>query len=144
MIDYLTPLLEGTPAADWREQPALPPEEVPEQSLEVSGPAVVRSQGEDLSQTAGSPRDGESFGPERAARAFSEPEVPDRRTTGAAELEAKLRQSGRLSWVARTGGTAVTVALPEGETTAPAADLLALDRAVQRDARRYDRGFTVY
>lgn len=144
MIDYLTPLLEGTPAADWREQPALPPEEVPEQSLELSGPVAVRSQGEDLFSAAGSPQDGEIFGPERADRAFSEPEAPDRRTTGAAELEAKLRQSGRLSWMARTGGTAVTVALPEGETTTPAADLLALDRAVQRDARRYDRGFTLY
>lgn len=144
MIDYLTPLLEGTLAADWREQPALPPEEAPEQSLGLSGPAAVRPRGEDLSSTAEYPQDGELFGPERADRAFSEPEAPGGRTTGAAALEAKLRQSGRLSWVARTGGTAVTVAIPEGETTAPAADLLALDRAVQRDARRYDRGFTFY
>ncbi len=82
MIDYLTPLLEGTLAADWREQPALPPEEAPAQSLGLSGPAAVRPRGEDLSFTAEYPQDGELFGPERADRAFSEPEAPGGRTTG--------------------------------------------------------------
>lgn len=147
MIDYLTPLLEGTPAADWR-GPVRP----------VGTAPVRQADGEEAAPNAAAPREvgdletarragAEELAPSDPVRdqdiLWSEP--PGRRTTGAAALEAQLRRSGRLSQAAQTGGAAVTVALPEGaQPAASAADLTALDRAVRRDARRYDSGFTLY
>lgn len=147
MIDYLTPLLEETPEVDGR-GPVRP-----------VGTAPVRpADGEEAAQSAAAPRAVEDLEtarreePEELARSgpvrdrdTSWPEMPTRRTTGAAALEQQLRRSGRLSQVAQTGGGTVTVALPEGaQPAASAADLTALDRAVRRDARRYDSGFTLY
>lgn len=145
MIDYLTPLLEGTPEVDGR-GPVRP----------VGTAPVRQADGEEAAPNAAAPREvgdletarragAEELAPSDPVRDISWPEVPARRTTGAAALEAQLRRSGRLSQAAQTGGAAVTVALPEGaQPAASAADLTALDRAVRRDARRYDSGFTLY
>lgn len=147
MIDYLTPLLEETPEVDGR-GPGQP----------VGTASVRPADGEEAAQSAASPRevgDLETARRERAGelarsgpgrdRDISWSEMPARRTTGAAALEDQLRRSGRLSQAAQTGGGTVTVALPEGaQPAASAADLTALDRAVRRDARRYDSGFTLY
>lgn len=64
--------------------------------------------------------------------------------TGAAGLIGQLSRTRRAARLAAPGQTSVTVTVP-GEGSRPStADLLALDRAVQRDARRYDGGFPLY
>lgn len=62
---------------------------------------------------------------------------------GSALYEA-LRRADRVAQPATGGRDTVTVTLP-GETAGrQTADWSALDRAVQRDARRYDGGFPLY
>ena len=58
--------------------------------------------------------------------------------------------SHRLAWTAQAvrwlagGGTAGTAPLPSPVPGERGTDWTALDRAVERDARRYDRGFPLY
>lgn len=146
MIDYLTPLLEGEPEVDgrslvWPVGTAPVPWDGDEAS-QVS--AAARESGGDLASAAVQRLEAEGSAADSPDRAPAWPEEVRQRRTGAAELDRKLRQTGRLSRLAETGGTALTVALPERAQPAGAADLLDWDRAVRRDARRYDSGFTLY
>lgn len=65
------------------------------------------------------------------------------RTGGGEALYQALQRSGRAARLAAGGRETVTVTLP-GKTAGAAEDWDGLDRAVQRDARRYDGGFTLY
>lgn len=63
---------------------------------------------------------------------------------GGASLAEWLRRAERTARAAAGGQGVVSVTLPgEGRGHRPV-DLLTLDRAVQRDARRYDGGFSLY
>lgn len=69
---------------------------------------------------------------------------PQGQQTSATGLIGQLIRTRRAARLASPGQTSVTVTVP-GEGSSPGkVDLLALDRAVQRDARRYDGGFPLY
>lgn len=79
------------------------------------------------------PPDGYRASPEGAAR-------------GAARLLTALRETARADVLIQQGGHRHSVA-PQGSVpggSPPEADVLALDRAVERDARRYDNGFSLF
>lgn len=143
MIDYLSPLLEEEPSLDWQEPVWVPAadREAPGQS-DRSVPAAAGV--ETLAQTPSKPLARDLDGETAPGLSLSWAEPLEGRTVGSAVLAQRLRRTGRVSRLARGGGTAVTVTLPDRSSPAPALDLLALDRAVQRDARRYDGGFTLY
>ena len=63
---------------------------------------------------------------------------------GVGELSHRLARTAQaVRWLAG-GGTAGTVPLPSSVPGERGTDWSALDRAVERDARRYDRGFPLY
>lgn len=59
-------------------------------------------------------------------------------------LYRSLRKVARVAQVAEGGREPVTVALPAGTAEGAGGDWSGLDRAVERDARRYDGGFPLY
>ena len=66
------------------------------------------------------------------------------RGQGVGELSHRLARTAQaVRWLAG-GGTAGTVPLPSPVPGERGTDWSALDRAVERDARRYDRGFPLY
>ncbi len=66
------------------------------------------------------------------------------RGQGVGELSHRLARTAQaVRWLAG-GGTAGTVPLPSSVPGERGTDWAALDRAVERDARRYDRGFPLY
>ena len=66
------------------------------------------------------------------------------RGQGVGELSHRLARTAQaVRWLAG-GGTAGTVPLPSPVPGERGTDWTALDRAVERDARRYDRGFPLY
>ena len=143
MIDYLSPLLEEEPGLDWQEPvwaPAADREEPGLPETVDSGKAGVEALRSAAAQTGVENLDGETV----FATDLSWAESLEGRTLGAAELARQIRRTGRVSRLAREGGIPVTVPLPEASGSTAAPDLLDLDRAVQRDARRYDGGFTLY
>lgn len=143
MIDYLSPLLEEETELDWREPAWVPAaERETPRPPETGEPAKagVEALRYAAAQAGGVNLDGET----ELAPDLSWAEPLGRRTLGAAELAQRIRRTGRVSRLAREGGVPVTVTLPEASGSAAAPDLLDLDRAVQRDARRYDGGFTLY
>lgn len=143
MIDYLSPLLEEEPNLDWQEPvwvPAANREDPGEPDRSVPPAAGVENLSRTTSLSQARDLDGETA-PELS---LSWVEPLEGRTVGSAVLAQRLRRTNRVSRLARGGGSTVTVTLPDRSSPAPALDLLALDRAVQRDARRYDGGFTLY
>ena len=144
MIDYLTPLLEEAAGLAWQEAVLLPAaaRDDPDRPPWETAPAAPAAA---LPQADRPPRPEE---PEPAAddpaRAALPPESAAARQLGAALLDQRLRRTGRVSRLAQAGGSALALRLPEPAPAAAAPTLLDLDRAVQRDARRYDGGFTLY
>lgn len=143
MIDYLSPLLEEETSLDWQEPVRVPaadrkgsgaPDPEDPAAAGVAPPTQTRTQvqGHDLANGEAPDRD----------LLWGEP--LEKRTLGAAVLAQRLRRTGRVSRLAQGGRTAVTVTLPDQGGTRQSLDLLELDRAVQRDARRYDGGFPFY
>ena len=142
MIDYLSPLLEEETDLAWREEIRVPSADRQTAGLVRSAPAAAgvtpptqtrtQVQGHDLANGEAPDRD----------LLWAEP--LEKRTLGAAVLAQRLRRTGRVSRLAQGGRTAVTVTLPDQGGTRQSLDLLELDRAVQRDARRYDGGFPFY
>ena len=143
MIDYLSPLLEEETGLDWQEPVRVPaadrkgsgapdPERPAAAGVEPLAQTMGQVQGHDLAH--GEAPDGDLL--------WAEP--LEKRTLGAAVLAQRLRRTGRVSRLAQGGGTTMTVTLPEQVRSSQSLDLLALDRAVQRDARRYDGGFPFY
>ena len=66
------------------------------------------------------------------------------RGQGVGELSHRLARTAQaVRWLAG-GGTAGMVSLPSPVPGERGTDWAALDRAVERDARRYDRGFPLY
>lgn len=55
-----------------------------------------------------------------------------------------LRKTERLALSGKAAPKTVTVSLPEEGGTEKPLDILALDRAVERNARCYDNGFSLY
>ncbi|MBP3318614.1 MAG: hypothetical protein J6K94_01285 [Ruminiclostridium sp.] len=64
--------------------------------------------------------------------------------TGAAELLTALTRTARTAGMVRQQGSPLTVTLTGETPQGGSLDLATLDRAVQRDARRYDGGFPLY
>lgn len=157
MIDYLEELLEEEAAADLEGNPLTvvgykrgkPPTGEEESDGEddpdrLSAPAETAGQEAQLLEALETA--------EREVRLLEEggsaPEgariEAQGQKTGGAELMGQLTRTRRAARLALPGQTSVTVTLP-GEGSSPGSlDLLALDRAVQRDARRYDGGFPLY
>lgn len=63
---------------------------------------------------------------------------------GGNALYEALGRTARVARLAGGGRETVTVTLPSGPVEHSGEDWSALDRAVQRDARRYDGGFALY
>ena len=64
-------------------------------------------------------------------------------TEGAALYEA-LRRAAQTARAGRMGPGTVSLTLPDRAAPAPGLTITDIDRAVQRDARRFDGGFTLY
>lgn len=157
MIDYLEELLEEEAAADLEGNPLTvvgykrgrPPTGEEETDGE-DDPGRLPAPAETAGQQARLLEEMETA--EREARLLEEAEnAPEGarieaqgQPAGAAGLIRQLRRTRRAARLALPGQTSVTVTVP-GEGSSPGSlDLLALDRAVQRDARRYDGGFPLY
>lgn len=114
-----------------------------EESASLSAPAAQAvlaepaGQGEDLADQRWS----DPAGPR------GEPTLPQpgRQPMGPAQLYAALRRTAGLSRLAAGGGGTIPAVLPAASAPAETGqDWEDLDRAVQRDARRYDGGFSLY
>ena len=79
----------------------------------------------------------------RAAEAALLSSAGRRETEGAALYEA-LRRAARTARAGRQGPGTVALTLPDRAASAPGLTLTDIDRAVQRDARRFDGGYTLY
>ena len=75
---------------------------------------------------------------------FSWPEVAPKGPSGAVRLLDELSRAGQAAGAVRQQAKPLTVTLTGERPQAGTLDLQALDRAVQRDARRYDGGFPLY
>ena len=142
MIDYLEDLLEEEGAVELTGRPLFPVgrRTVPLWEEEVSlrsGPSSKKGtpaegavgQGRDQRTDAGRP-------------SWAEEAVP-LRSAGVRLLEG-LRRAELAAGAIRHQGGPVTVTLPEEGIPGKGLDLERIDRAVQRDARRYDGGFFLY
>ena len=80
------------------------------------------------------------------AAALGEEMASSRRTVGAAALLEDLSRARQVAdYGASTGGGPVRLSVPQaGPAVGGGLELEALDRAVQRDARRYDGGFALF
>ena len=143
MIDYLEDLLEEEGAVELTGRPLFPVGrrtaplwEEEEVSLRA-GPSSKKGtpaegavdQGKDQWTDAGRP-------------SWAEGAVP-LRSAGVRLLEG-LRRAELAAGAIRHQGNPVTVTLPEEGIPGGGLDLERIDRAVQRDARRYDGGFPLY
>lgn len=73
------------------------------------------------------------------------PEAGGREPAAAALLEGLSRARRAAGYAAGPGGGAATLSVPQERISAGGGlELEALDRAVQRDARRYDGGFALF
>lgn len=160
MIDYLEELLEEEAAVDLegnlltvvghrRGAPPTGEEEAGEEDDpdRLSPGAAQAGQKARLPAVEEDTAEGESASLEAAAAAPAGERTwaaAQARETGAAGLVWQLRQASRAARLALPGQASVTVTLPGGESAPGRLDLLELDRAVQRDARRYDGGFPLY
>lgn len=160
MIDYLEELLEEEAAVDLEGRPLvtvgrkrviqLDEEKAPDgedrlgRSAEAEPEGVVREDGW-----------GEVPAPEAEAVPWLETAALEKRTlawleasrgraSGVVSLAESLRRAGRAARMVPAGQGAVTVKVPGEGAVHRTVDLLELDRAVQRDARRYDGGFPLY
>ncbi|MGM9579289.1 MAG: hypothetical protein ACI3VS_07890 [Evtepia sp.] len=157
MIDYLEELLEEEAAADLEGNPLTvvgykrgrPPTGEEETDGE-DDPDRLSAPSETAGQEARLLKERETAAQE--VRLLEEGESGSEETrieargqqTGAADLMGQLNRTRWAAQLALPGQTSVTVTVP-GEGSSPGnLDLLALDRAVQRDARRYDGGFPLY
>ena len=67
-----------------------------------------------------------------------------RRETEGAVLYEALRRAAQTARAGRMGPGTVSLTLPDRAAPAPGLTLTDIDRAVQRDARRFDGGYTLY
>lgn len=79
----------------------------------------------------------------RAASAAFLPSAERSALAGEALYEA-LRRAARTARAGRQGPGTVALTLPDRAVSAPNLTLTDIDRAVQRDARRFDGGYTLY
>lgn len=143
MIDYLEDLLEEEAAVELNGVLLTPVGRRKVPPWQEEGPAVGTRQEE-------SGRDpvekGGGHGEEEAGRggspSWAEGQT-NRRTTGAALLSALTRTALAAGQI-RQQGRPLAVTLAGEVPRAVGPDLEAMDRAVQRDARRYDGGFPLY
>ncbi|MBR5791661.1 MAG: hypothetical protein IKY34_00935 [Ruminiclostridium sp.] len=142
MIDYLEDLLEEEGAVELTGRPLLPvgrrTASLWEEELSLrSGPSSRKGtpaegavgQGRDRLTDAGRP-------------SWAEEAVP-LRSAGVRLLE-DLRRAELAAGAIRQQAKPLTVPLTGERPQAGSLDLQAMDRAVQRDARRYDGGFSLY
>ena len=122
-----------------------PPDQLGQRTGPIQVPGQVRRPGlsgqESLSHDRG--KDGV---PDQPAGPDLPPWLPETEPDGAAgqglyEALAKARNAVRL---VRQGQGGVTVTVPAASPAAPGLDLLTIDQAMERDARRYDGGFPLY
>lgn len=162
MIDYLERLLEEDEAAETlvggrRVAVAIPREQDAGKSEEEAPAAGEDGGAESLEAALAGVRVLESL--EDAPGLGEESEFPEEdgaagagawlwqeqeRSSAAGELLRAFQKTGRSVRAVRGGQGTVTVTLPETAGRAGEWDVLELDKAVQRDARRYDGGFSLY
>ena len=144
MIDYLEDLLEEETAVELtgallapvgrRTLPFWEEEEPPARERQ-------RAEGGDVAEDPLPAREEEET---RRAGRFSWAEGLEPARTGAAGLLTALTRTAWAAGVVRQQGRVLGTELP-GEVPGPKGlDLETMDRAVQRDARRYDGGFPLY
>lgn len=102
---------------------------VPEEELSLKEEAPV---GEELEGMDGAARQADLWMAREGGREEGTP------------LYEALRRTARVARLAAGGRETVTLTLPGETAERQEGDWTALDRAVQRDARRYDGGFTLY
>ena len=142
MIDYLEDLLEEEAAVELTGQPLVP----------VGKRKVSRWEEEEDFLRRGRDLDGEIPAEEKEPREGNGPTRPGRpswveetlpRRSGSAQLLSALVRAGQMAGGIRWGKL-MTVTLTGENPRSGQMDLAAMDRAVQRDARRYDGGFPLY
>lgn len=164
MIDYLEELLEEETAVSLTERPLGGWEEFPQEETETAvppdqqkpwGPALPpepeapAEPGREGTTLPYGERRGQSFPWEaqmtRSRNTLRWQDSAGARRAGGENLAQALRRAQRTARAAAQERRALRVLLPEGnEAPRPMMDVQELDRAVQRDARRYDGGFPLY
>ena len=143
MIDYLEDLLEEEAAVELTGRPLVPVgrRKIPlweeeEASLpmgrELTGDSPAN--GADLPEKGGLTGSGRPSWAEEAAGSLS----------GAVHLLTGLRRAAWTAGAVRQQGKPLTVTLAGENARSGELDLHTIDRAVRRDARRYDGGFPLY
>ncbi|MBR5534528.1 MAG: hypothetical protein IKU62_06750 [Ruminiclostridium sp.] len=142
MIDYLEELLEEEGAVDLTGRPLVPVgrrKDLPwedQVAQERTGPK------EEAVEGAGAA--------ERLDGSLARAGIPSwaeetlRSQSGGIRLLDQLTQKTYTAGMIRQQGKPLTVTLPGESPQGGGMDLVAVDRAVQRDARRYDGGFSLY
>ena len=143
MIDYLEDLLEEEGAVELTGRPLFPVgrRTVPlweEEEISLrSGPSSRKG-----TPAEGAVGQGRNQRTDAGRPSWAEEAVP-LRSAGVRLLEG-LRRAELAAGAVRHQGNPVTVTLPEENLPGTGWDLECIDRAVQRDARRYDGGFFLY
>ena len=143
MIDYLEDLLEEDLAVELTGDPLTPVgrRKVPLFEEDESLLRDMTSPGND--QDGGTAAANEDASSGRAGSPSWVEEAADQRP-GAVRLLAMLSRAAQAAGRVQQQGKPVTVTLTGENTRSGQMDLEAVDRAVQRDARRYDGGFPLY
>ena len=143
MIDYLEDLLEEEAAVELTGRPLVP----------VGRRKVPFREEDEGSLRQGKEPEGEGFAGKNLlhdgirlteAGRPSWAEAGLHSDSGAVRLLGMLNQAAQAAGMVHGPGKSLTVTLPRETARAGGLDLETLDRAVQRDARRYDGGFPLY
>lgn len=143
MIDYLEDLLEEETAVELTGRPLVP----------VGRRKVPFREEDEGSLRHGKEPEGEGFAGKNLLQEgirLTEAGRPSwgedggRDTAGAVRLLGMFNQAARAAGMVRYPEKTLTVTLPRETDRAVGLDLETIDRAVQRDARRYDGGFPLY
>ena len=143
MIDYLEDLLEEETAVELTGRPLVPVgrRKIPlREEDETPLRAGKHLDGDGPAEKGGS-QEGEPL--MKAGRPFWAEEAGESRF-GAVRLLRQLSRGVQAAGAVRQQGRSMTVTLAEEAPQAGSLDLETIDRAVQRDARRYDGGFSLY
>ena len=142
MIDYLEDLLEEKGAVELTGRPLLPVGRRKVPLWEEETPLRMGQRLEDGSPPEESEIREEKQWARDGSPSWTEAAVPPR-SAGVRLLDG-LRRAEFAAGAIRHQGNPVTVTLPEEGFPGKGLDLECIDRAVQRDARRYDGGFPLY
>ena len=144
MIDYLEDLLEEEAAVELTGRHLVPVGRKKDPSWEEDEPSLWAGQVREKASVGDVVPAREERGRVAESGRPSWAEAGLYSDSGAVRLLGMLNRAVQAVGMVRGPGKTLTVTLPRENTRAGSLDLETIDRAVQRDARRYDGGFPLY